>query len=325
MLNRVWALLRESVEGYIEDEAMSRGAAIAYYTVFSIAPLLVIATAIAGLAFGEDAVRGAISEQLRGLLGVTGAEAVEAMVKGAGNRTTGTIATIIGVVTLLLTASGVFGELQAALNAVWRASPPRGGAVTRLMRAKLASLGLVAATGFLLLVSLIASAILSALVTWFRDQFPEMLLLLGAANFLLSFLMVTVLFAAIYKILPDREISWRDVGVGALVTAFLFTIGKSLIGWYVGSSHVATSYGAAGAAMVVLLWVYYSAQVFMLGAEFTRAWAGFQGSPAAQAALAEPARHRGRDRSEQKRAETGHFIGGAATMAVLLAVFRRKK
>jgi membrane protein len=325
MLNRIWALLRASVEGYIEDEAMSRGAAIAYYTVFSIAPLLVIATAIAGIFFGEDAVRGAISEQLRGLLGRTGAETVEAMVRGAGNLTSGTIATVIGVVTLLLTASGVFGELQTALNAIWRAQPPEGGAVTRLMRAKLASLGLVAATGFLLLVSLIASTVLSALITWFGDQLPERVMLLGAANFVLSFLMVTILFAAIYKILPDREIGWRDVAVGALVTAFLFTLGKTLIGWYVGSSHVATSYGAAGALMVVLLWVYYSAQVFLLGAEFTRAWAGLQGSPAGQAAMAEAPHHRGRDRRAQKRAETGHFLGGAAAMAVVMAMLRRKK
>ncbi|WP_084112831.1 YihY/virulence factor BrkB family protein [Belnapia moabensis] len=325
MLNRVWVLLRATVEGYIEDEALSRGAAIAYYTVFSIAPLLVIATAIAGLFFGEDAVRGAISEQLRGLLGRTGAETVEAMVRGADDITSGTIATVIGVVTLLLTASGVFGELQSALNAIWRATPREGGAVTRLMRAKLASLGLVAATGFLLLVSLIASTVISALMTWFRDQLPEMLMLLGAANFVISFLMVAVLFAAIYKILPDREIGWRDVAIGALVTAFLFTVGKTLIGWYVGSSHVATSYGAAGALMVVLLWVYYSAQVFLLGAEFTRAWAGLQGSPAGQAAMAEAPHQRGRDRKAQKRAETGHFLGGAAVAAVLMAVFRRKK
>jgi membrane protein len=325
MLQRVWALLRESVEGYIEDDAMGRGAAIAYYTVFSIAPLLVIATAIAGLAFGEEAVRGAISEQLRGLLGTTGAEAVEAMVKGASNKTSGTIATLIGVVTLLLTASGVFGELQSALNVIWRASPPSGGTVTRLMRAKLASLGLVAATGFLLLVSLIASAVLSAIVTWFRPLVPGVVLLLGAANFLLSFLMVSAMFAAIYKILPDRDVAWRDVAVGAVVTAFLFTIGKSLIGWYIGSSSVATSYGAAGALMVVLLWVYYSAQVFLLGAEFTRAWAGFHGSPAAQAALAEPVPVRGRERRKQKAVETGHFLGGAAAMAVLLAVFRRRR
>ena len=247
------------------------------------------------------------------------------MVKGAGNKTSGTIATLVGVVTLLLTASGVFGELQSALNAIWRAAPPPGDTVTRLMRAKLASLGLVAATGFLLLVSLLASAVLSAFVTWFRPLLPQMVLLLGAANFLLSFLMVAALFAAIYKILPDRALAWRDVGVGALVTAFLFTIGKSLIGWYVGSSSFATSYGAAGALMIVLLWVYYSAQVFLLGAEFTRAWAGLQGSPAAAAALAEPVPIRGADRKRQKTKEAGHFLGGAATMAVLMAVLRRRR
>jgi membrane protein len=292
MLRRIWALLRASIEGYIEDDAMSRGAAIAYYTIFSIAPLLVIATAVAGLIFGEDAVHGAISDQLRGLLGDTGAGAVEAMIAGAGNKTSGTIATIIGLVTLLLTASGVFGELQAALNAIWRATPPPGDVVTRLMRAKLASLGLVAATGFLLLVSLLASAALSAFATWIGGLVPEVLLLLGLANFTLSFLMVAALFAAIYKILPDRPVAWGDVVVGALVTAFLFTLGKSLIGWYIGSSSFATSYGAAGALMVVLLWIYYSAQIFLLGAEFTRAWAGLHDQAVVRALPPAPPRQR---------------------------------
>lgn len=325
MLGRIWALLRESVEGYIEDEAMSRGAAIAYYTIFSIAPLLVIATATAGLFFGEEAVRGALAEELRGLLGDTGAEAVEAMVKGAGNRTSGAVATLIGVVTLLLTASGVFGELQSSLNAIWRVPPRKGDAVTRLMRAKLASLGLVAATGFLLLVSLVASAVLSAIASWFDTVVPGTLLLLGVANFVLSFLMVAVLFGAIYKILPDRGIAWRDVAVGALVTAFLFTIGKSLIGWYVGSSNFGSGYGAAGALMIVLLWVYYSAQVFLLGAEFTRAWAGFHGSVAAQQAMAEPVPQRRHERQTVKKTEAGHFIGGAAVAALLMSVFRRRR
>ena len=151
------------------------------------------------------------------------------------------------------------------------------------------------------------------------------MLLLGLANFLMSFLMVSAMFAAIYKILPDRDVTWRDVTVGAVVTAFLFTIGKSLIGWYIGSSKVATSYGAAGALMVVLLWVYYSAQVFLLGAEFTKAWAGLQGSEAAQAALAQPVPLRRRERRQQKAKETGHFLGGAAVMALLMAVFRRRR
>jgi membrane protein len=219
----------------------------------------------------------------------------------------------------------VFSELQSALNAIWRAAPPPGGTITRLMKAKLASLGLVAATGFLLLVSLIASAILAAIGTWFTELLPEARQLLGLANFGLSFLMTTALFAAIYKILPDRPVDWRDVVVGALVTAFLFTIGKTLIGWYIGSSAFATSYGAAGALMVVLLWVYYSAQIFLLGAEFTRAWAGLHHSPAAEAALAEPVQARGRSREKQKRAETGSFLGGAAAMAAVLAVFRRRR
>src|SRR6478735_1334203 len=265
MLHRVWTLLRDTVEGFVNDGAMSRGAAIAYYTIFSIAPLLVIATAIAGLAFGR--------------------EAVEAMSQGAGNLTAGTLASIIGLVTLLLTASGVFGELQTALNEIWKAPTPPGGAVvSRLVRARIASLGLVAATGFLLLVSLLASTALAALVTWARGMLPGITVLLGIASFLVSFLMITLLFAAIYKILPDRTLTWRNVTVGAVVTALLFTLGKTLIGWYIGGSTIATSYGAAGALLVVLLWVYYSAQIFLLGAEFTKAWSGLQGSPEALAA-----------------------------------------
>jgi membrane protein len=290
MLHRTWTLLRDTVEGFVDDGAMSRGAAIAYYTVFSIAPLLVIATAIAGLAFGREAVEGVIADQLRSLLGNRGAEAVQAMIRGASNIASGTLAGIIGLVTLLLTASGVFGELQTALNEIWKAPTPPGGAVvSRLVRARMASLGLVAATGFLLLVSLLVSAALAALITWARGMMPGLTVLLGTASFLLSFLMITLLFAAIYKVLPDRELTWRNVAIGAVATAFLFTIGKALIGWYVGSSTIATSYGAAGALLVVLLWVYYSAQIFLLGAEFTKVWAGLQGSPEALAAGARPA------------------------------------
>jgi membrane protein len=289
MLHRVWTLLRDTVEGFVNDGAMSRGAAIAYYTIFSIAPLLVIATAIAGLAFGQEAVEGAIADQLRSLLGDRGAEAVQAMIRGAGDITSGTLAGIIGVVTLLLTASGVFGELQTALNEIWKApTPPSGAVVSRLVRARIASLGLVAATGFLLLVSLLASTALAALVTWARGMLPGITVLLGIASFLVSFLIITLLFAAIYKILPDRNLTWRNVAVGAVVTALLFTVGKALIGWYIGGSTIATSYGAAGALLVVLLWVYYSAQIFLLGAEFTKAWSGLQGSPEALAAGARP-------------------------------------
>ncbi|WP_149538099.1 YihY/virulence factor BrkB family protein [Siccirubricoccus phaeus] len=312
MLRRIWTLLRRSIEGYIEDDALSRGAAIAYYAVFSIAPLLVIATAIAGSVFGEAAVHGAISEQLAGLLGQAGAEAVEAMIVGAGNRTSGTIATLIGVVTLLLTASGVFGEVQSALNAIWRAPPPRGDAVTRVVRAKLAALLAVIATGCLLLASLVASAVLSAFGSWAGGVVPEVLLLLGLANFGLSFLLVAALFAAIYKILPNRPVAWGDVVVGALVTAFLFTLGKSLIGWYIGSTSPASSYGAAGALLGVMLWVYYSAQIFLLGAEFTRAWAGLQEAPAPAAADCPPA-------------PRANWLLPAAAGALLMALLRGRR
>ena len=327
MLHRAWSLMRETVEGYIEDEAMSRGAAIAYYTLFSMAPLLVIATAVAGLVFGERAVQGAIAAQLQGLLGATGAEAVQALVRNAARPGAGLVATLVSVVTLMVIASGAFSELQTALNAIWRAEPPKLGTVTAFLRAKALAIGLVAATAFLLLASLLISAALSAVSTWASGHLPGWTLMLSAANFLISFLTVTALFAAIYKVLPDRWLSWRDVGVGALVTALLFTIGKTLIGWYIGSSVVASAYGAAGSLMVVLLWIYYSAQIFLLGAEFTRAWAGLRGSPAAaEAAAAElpdrTARHR------RQRATAGpspvHLIGTAALAAALLTVFRRK-
>ncbi|MCB4824438.1 YihY/virulence factor BrkB family protein [Roseicella aerolata] len=328
MFGRFWSLIRESVEDFIEDDAMSRGAAIAYYTIFSIAPLLVIATAIAGLFFGEDAVQGAIAAQLRDLVGERSAEAVQAMVRGASNRTSGTIATLIGVVTLLFTASGVFVELQSALNLIWRAPTPPGDTVTRLVKARIASLGLVAATGFLLLVSLLASAALSAFATWFGGLLPEMRLILAGLNFLISFATISALFAAIYKILPNRPLAWRDVAVGAVVTAFLFTVGKSLIGWYIGSSTIASAYGAAGSLMVVLLWVYYSAQVFLLGAEFTKVWAGMKGSEEARKALeAEPlipSRSR-RQRREGERKSAAPSLGAAALTAVALTMLKRRR
>jgi len=272
VLGRSYALLRSAVEGFIEDSAPSRGAAIAYYTLFSLAPLLVIATAVAGAAFGEVAVEGAVAAELQDLLGDKAAAAIQDLVRAAHFEGGGMLAGIISVVTLLLTASGAFGELQSALNVIWKAEP-QGGTISRLVRARAASIGLVAATGFLLLVSLLASAAIAALGRWIGGAVTGLELVLSALNFTVSFLLIAALFAAIYKVLPDRPIAWRDVGVGALVTALLFVIGKSLIGWYLGGGGLASSYGAAGALMVVLLWVYYSAQVFLLGAEFTRAYA----------------------------------------------------
>lgn len=328
LLNRAWVLAKDTVEGFIDDGAMSRGAAIAYYTIFSIAPLLLIATAIAGVVFGQQAVEGAVADQLQELLGRQGAEAVQAMIEGAANPTRGTIATVLSVVTLLFTASGVFGELQTALNEIWQAPPPKGDTLTRLVLAKAAAIGLVAATGFLLLVSLVVSAALAAVATWVGGLLPGLTEVLGLANFAVSFLMITLLFGAIYMILPDRRLRWRDVAVGAAVTAMLFTVGKTLIGWYIGGTGIASTYGAAGALMVVLIWVFYSSQVFLLGAEFTKAWAGLKGSPEALAAgarsaeeLDDPASPRELRRRErrERRARRRERNGGAAGAAPVVA------
>ncbi|MBE7212962.1 MAG: YihY/virulence factor BrkB family protein, partial [Gluconacetobacter diazotrophicus] len=254
------------------------------YTVFSVAPVLVIVISIAGLVYGEEAARGAIVGQLRGMMGRDGAEAIQTMIASAGNKQSGTIGTVLGFGALLVTASGVFGEMQAGLNRIWKAEPAVSteGTVTRLVRARAVSLGLVASLGFLLMVSLAISAAVTAFSHVLQRVLPDIDVLLHVLNFLLSFGMTALLFAAIYKVLPDKPTTWHDVGVGAVATALLFTVGKTVIGIYVGSSQVASSYGAAGALVIVLLWVYYSAQIFLLGAEFTRAWAAHHGSPAAE-------------------------------------------
>jgi membrane protein len=268
----MWRLAKDTVSAFVEDDALSRGAAIAFYTVTSIAPILLIVVAIAGLAFGRDAAQGALTAQIGGLMGQQTAEVLQAAVASASGKASGIVATIIGLVTALVTASGVFGEMQSALNAIWKAKP-RGGTVSRLVRARAESLGLVAALGFLLLVSLVVSAALTAFGNYLNAILPFGKLIAEALNVLVSVVLISILFAAIYKVLPDRPVDWRDVIIGAVVTAVLFTAGKSLIGWYIGSSAVASSYGAAGALIVLLLWVYYSAQIFLFGAEFTKVYA----------------------------------------------------
>ena len=252
----------------------------AYYTTFSIAPLLIIVIGIAGLAFGHDAAEGAIVGQLGGLIGRQSAEILQSMIQSASHQAAGIFATIIGIGTLLLTATGAFTEIQSALNAIWKAAPSMG--FSELVRARLMSLGLVATLGFLMLVSLVVSAGLTALGSYLSDLFPGGRLLMSLLNSTISLVLISALFAAIYKILPDKPIAWWDVAIGSVVTAILFTIGNSLIGLYIGSSGVASSYGAAGALLILLLWVYYSAQIFLLGAEYTRAYAETHGSHVAR-------------------------------------------
>ena len=270
MIGKAWVLIRNMVLGFIEHEDLSRGAAIAYYTIFSIAPLLIIVIAIAGLVFGHDAAQGAIVAQLRGLIGKQSAEILQSMIQSASQKTTGVLATVIGVGTLLVTSTGAFAEIQSALNAIWKASPSVG--FSALIRSRLMSLGLVFTLGFLMLVSLVVSAALTALGDYLSGLFPGAGFLMSLLNWTISLLLISALFAAIYKILPDTPIAWRDVAVGSVATAILFTVGKSLIGLYIGSTSVASSYGAAGALLIILLWVYYSAQIFLLGAEYTQAY-----------------------------------------------------
>jgi membrane protein len=279
MFKKYWDLLKMAVSGFIDDDALSHGAAIAYYTIFSIAPVLVIVIAIAGLFFGHDAAEGAIVDQLRGLMGQQAAEAMQTAVKSASSHGAGIVATVVGLGTLVLTASGVFSEMQSSLNIIWKAEP-RTSAATRLVKARLLSLGLIMALGFLLLVSLVISAGLQAMGTWMGGFLPGWRILAEGLNLLISFSLIAVLFGAIYKILPDKKIDWRDVAIGGIATSVLFSIGKYLIGLYIGSSAIASSYGAAGALAVVLVWIYYSAQIFLFGAEFTKAYAEIHGSHA---------------------------------------------
>jgi membrane protein len=278
-LRSIWHLLRDSVEGFIDDDALSRGAAIAYYTLFSLAPILLITIAIAGLAFGRDAARGAIVEQLSGLMGGKSAEALQAMIESASDPKTGLTASLVGIVAAAITLTGAFGEVQSALNAIWKAKSQRS-TLSRLMRARLASLGLVATSGFLLTVSLVVSAALASVSNYLKVVFPGAEVVLQVANIAISGALLTGMFAAIFKVLPDTPIAWRDVAIGALVTAGLFEGGKYVIALYIGKSNVASSYGAAGALIILLLWIFYSAQIFLLGAEFTRAFARRYGTHA---------------------------------------------
>lgn len=271
-MNHLILILKNAVSAFVQDGALGRGAAIAFYTVTSIAPLLLIVIAIAGLMFGQEAAQNGIVGQLEGMMGKQSAELLQTTIASSQNTSSGIFATVFGIVMILITASGVFGEMQAALNSIWKADPA-GTSVSRLIRARATSLGLVASLGFLLMASLVVSTALTAFGEYINAVLPFGATILAVLNGILSLSLLTVLFAAIYKVLPDCHVDWRDVAIGAVATAILFMIGKSIIGWYIGRSGVASGYGAAGALIIVLLWVYYSAQIFLFGAEFTKAYA----------------------------------------------------
>lgn len=271
--DRLWTVLKEAFAGWWNDDVPRMGAALAFYTLFALAPILIVAIAVGGMAFGPEAVRGEIVGQIEGLVGRDGAQAVQGMLEGAARSSSSIPATIIGVITFFLGATGAFLELQADLDTIWRVKPrSRGNFLRDLLKQRMISFGLVLGFAFLLLTSLVVSAALAAVHTYMGNAFPGVAVLWEAVNVVVSLGVITLLFAMIYKVLPDVKLAWVDVWVGALVTAALFTVGKFLIGLYLGTSSFASTYGAAGSVIVVLVWVYYSSQIILLGAEFTRAY-----------------------------------------------------
>jgi membrane protein len=263
-------VLSEVVTTWNQHSASAHSAALAFYTIFSLAPVLVVVIALAGLVYGEEAVRGQIFGEFRGLMGDQAAMLVQEVLKSAARPATGRMATILGFVTLLLGATAVFGQLQDSLNRVWAVTPKPGAVLTTLLRKRMLSFAVVLSLGFLLLVSLVLSAALSGFSNYLERHLDIPAAVLSISNFLLSFLVVTLLFATIYRLLPDVRLEWQDVLFGSVLTALLFVVGKSLIGFYLGRASVASAYGAAGSLVVVLLWVYYSALIFFFGAIFTR-------------------------------------------------------
>jgi membrane protein len=268
----VWSLLRETVFEWYEDRAPRLGAALAFYTVFALAPGLIVIIALAALLLGHEAAQGQIIDQVQDLIGVAGAQAIQAAIESARSAGGSLAATGLGVLTLLFGLWGVFGELQDALNTIWGVTTRPWRGVIGAVKERFWSFTMVVGIGFLLLVSLAASAWLAAVGKFFAQLSPLPVAVMETANAVLSFVTITLMFAVIYKLLPDVKITWQNVWVGAAVTALLFTIGKSLIGLYLGRSTVGSVYGAAGSLIVILLWIYYSAQVVFFGAEFTKVY-----------------------------------------------------
>lgn len=276
-LKAVIALLEDTFKEWGEDQAARLGAAVAYYTVFSLAPLLVIVIAIAGLVWGRQAVQGQIVGQVGGLVGTQGGQFVQSMIANASKPSSGIIATVVGLVTLLIGATGLFGELQDSLNTIWEIEPkPRS--ILATIKDRVLSFAMVVVIAFLLLVSLVISTGLAAAGKYLGGALPLPVVVMEAINFIISFAIISCLFALLFKELPDAEVSWHDVGVGGVFTAFLFTIGKLAIGLYLGHSGATSTYGAAGALVLILLWFYYSAQILFFGAEFTQVYANRYGS-----------------------------------------------
>jgi membrane protein len=277
-IKRIRSMLGRTFHDWQEDKASRLAASLAYYTLLSLAPLLIVVVSIAGWVFGDEAARGQLSSQLVAVVGPQAAPAVESILANARAPSAGLLGTIIGVVVLLFGASGVFGELQEALDTVWEVVPKPGRGVMGILKDRFFSFTMVLGVAFLLLVSLVISTALAAIGARLGQALPGGAALWHVVNFAVSFVTTAVLFALIFKVIPDVKISWRDVWVGGAITALLFTIGRALLGLYLGRSSMASPYGAAGSLVVLVVWVYYSAQILFLGAEFTQVYAQTFGS-----------------------------------------------
>jgi membrane protein len=263
----------------MDDYVPSMGAALAYYTLFSLTPLLLIVVSVAGLVFGEDAARGEIQGQLTALMGEQGAIAIQGLLTSVRKPAQGMAASLLGLLLLFVGATTVFGELQVALDRIWRVpARTQSSSWLSLVHARLLSFGMILAIGFLLMVSLVVSALLSTAGRWLEPRFGNWYAVAAATNAVAGFLLIAAMFAVIYKVMPRIHVLWKDVWVGAVFTAVLFNIGKYLIGLYVGQAGVISGFGAAGSLVVILVWVYYSAQIFLIGAEFTWVYANMFGS-----------------------------------------------
>jgi membrane protein len=337
-LRQAWQLVKGSVMAWSDDYAPSMGAALSYYMLFSIAPLLLIVISVAGLVFGPDAARGEIFGQLQGLMGDEGAHAVERLLQNVDKPEEGVIGALTGIGVLLLGATTVFNELQNDLDRIWRVEDTKTSGLWSLLRTRLLSFGMVLGMALLLMVSLVVSAILAALGKWWAPAFAGWQTLAHTADITVSFLLMSVVFAAIYKIMPRARIRWRDVWVGAAVTAALFAVGKFLIGLYLGRASVGSAFGAAGSLVVVMVWVYYSAQIFLLGAEFTRVYAHAHGSHQGEAvapvqlsrrAASPPALGLREPAPRRLQSRPGVALGtaaavGAAAAALLSSLWKRR-
>jgi membrane protein len=289
-LQTIWGLFQETFSEWQKDKASRLAAALSYYTIFSIAPLLIIVIAVAGAAFGEAAATNAIFNQLQGLIGAEGAKVIQNAIDNANRPRAGTIASLISIVVLLFGATGLFTELQDALNTIWEVQPKPGKAMKNMVRQRFLSFAMILAIGFLLLVSLVISAVLQGIINYFSHLLPGVDFIWQFINFFLGFAITTVLFGLIFKVLPDAKITWKDVLIGAVITSLLFSLGRYALGHYLGNATFGSTYGAAGSIVVILVWVNYAAQILFFGAEFTQVYSRRYGSRIVPANYAVPIR-----------------------------------